>query len=123
MPQRYNHRQSQAQHFYPPSHPQQRPTIEKDAFYWILLVLSFLLKIISIVYLIFVILSFAGIVMKTLNLVTFTFVLTSLMPDFIAGKWVLPTPFDGLFRTDFAIWGFLLQFFSWLIRLFMKKKY
>lgn len=69
--------------------------------------LGFLLTILVIV-------NFSGWLLIHSHLSQLTYSISYFLPDSIAGKWVVPTPLDGLFRTDFAIAAFTLFFVDWI---------
>ena len=54
-----------------------------------------------------VVLCFGGIAAR-LGLVSYVIEFSRLLPDVIAGYGVLPTPFGGVFRMDFALSAFAL---------------
>lgn len=85
-------------------------------------VLALIFRIIAVVYSLLTILSFSGWVISSFKLSTFIFPFTAFLPDFLAGRWVLPSPLDGLFRTDFAIFSaFLFLLDALLIKLKEKR--
>lgn len=71
-------------------------------------VVAVIFRVIAIVYSLLTILSFFGFIISSFKLSTFIFPFTAFLPDFLAGRWVLPSPLDGLFRTDFAIFSAVL---------------
>ena len=68
---------------------------------WICRIAGIVLSVVT------VILCFGGIAAR-LGLVSYVIEFSRLLPDVIAGYGVLPTPFGGVFRMDFAISAFVL---------------
>lgn len=53
--------------------------------------------------------------MVHLHLTSVAFAFTHVLPDALAGRWVIPTPLDGLFRTDFALAGVACLLVDWIL--------
>lgn len=78
-------------------------------------VLALIARTVGIVFCVLVIISYSGWVTVKLHATSLTFAFTHLLPDFLAGKWVIPTPLDGLFRTDFALAGVFFLLLDWFL--------
>ncbi len=60
-------------------------------------------RLLGYLFCILVIINFSGWLLHHTNMSALSFGLSRLLPEAISGKWVVPTPLDGLFRSDFAI--------------------
>lgn len=85
-------------------------------------VIIYVVRVVALLYLLFVVINFSGWVVARLHATGFTFMLTHMLPEALSGKWVFPTPLDGLFRTDFAIMGIILLIIDWIFCLIADRK-